>query len=210
MSPIVRDWEVTVEPEFEPISRTLAKLHARVETEADDLLIDLLIKAARLEAERITGRAFIPRTIEARFDDLPSGREPIELPMAHSATVSELTYLDGGGAAQTIDLADLEVIAGGQNPARLIPAVNTNWPGTNRSPGNVVITYVAGYPASGSPADEEAHQAAIPEALKNWMLVRVTTSYDHRGALDMGNLKELPRDFVDSLLDGLQLRRGFA
>jgi uncharacterized phiE125 gp8 family phage protein len=210
MTPIVRDWEVTVEPAYEPISRTLAKLHARVETTADDLLIDLLIKAARLEAERITGRAFIPRTVEARFDDLPSGRTPIELPMAHSATVAEVAYLDGGGAAQTIDLADLDVIPGGQSPARLIPATNVNWPGTNRSPGNVVITYVAGYPAIGSPADEKAYQAAMPETLTNWMLVRVTTSYDHRAALDMGSLKELPCDFVDGLLDGLQLRRGFA
>lgn len=43
-------------PAAEPVSTAEAKLHARVDHSTDDTLIDLLIAAARQEAEHITGR----------------------------------------------------------------------------------------------------------------------------------------------------------
>ena len=65
-------------PESEPVTLEQAKGFVRVDTDADDALLSLLITAARQEAEAITGRALGESTEQYGF--VPSGvelREPI-------------------------------------------------------------------------------------------------------------------------------------
>lgn len=64
-------------PGAEPVTLAEAKLHARVETAADDTLISAMISAAREEAEHILGRALITQTWEMV---LPAFADNMELP----------------------------------------------------------------------------------------------------------------------------------
>ena len=59
------------------------------------------------------------------------------------------------------------------------------------------IGYTAGY----SNANE------IPKRAILWMQARVSTWYENREHLQLSNLKEAPRDYVDGVLD--TLRSGF-
>jgi hypothetical protein len=64
----------------------------------------------------------------------------------------------------------------------------------------VRVQYVAGY----------ANANAIPRQVRLWMQTRIATFYEQREQVMVGNLSELPRPFVDGLLDGLNIRKRFA
>jgi len=58
----------TVAPALEPVSLTEAKLHLRIDTTAEDVLISSLIKAARQYCENYQRRAYITQTWELWLD----------------------------------------------------------------------------------------------------------------------------------------------
>ena len=65
-------------PESEPVTLEQAKGFVRVDTDADDALLSLLITAARQEAEAITGRALGESTWAV---SLPSLSGMLEVPL---------------------------------------------------------------------------------------------------------------------------------
>ncbi len=58
-------------PESEPVTLEQAKGFVRVDTDADDALLSLLITAARQEAEAITGRVLGESTWAVSLPSLP-------------------------------------------------------------------------------------------------------------------------------------------
>jgi hypothetical protein len=84
------------------------------------------------------------------------------------------------------------------------------WPSTKAVIGAVRIGYTCGYAPTASPQDAAALRANVPAAVKAWMHARLLTLFDKRDQLVMGQVVQVPRDFVDGLLDGLQVSNNFA
>jgi uncharacterized phiE125 gp8 family phage protein len=80
-----------------------------------------------------------------------------------------------------------------REPARLTPAYGTCWPETRDQANAVLIRYAAGY----------ANAGAVPQEIKNWMLLRIGAMYESREAVAPAAMAELP--FVDRLLDAYRI-----
>lgn len=186
------------ESSVEPLTLDEVKLHCRLSTAdtVEDSLLTSLIKSVRQQGENITKRAFCPHTYQLTFDAFPDGG--ITLPMAPLSTLSTditITYTDSSGAAQTLS-ATAYTIDNRSEPGYLAPSSDNDWPDADDTINSVTIQYVAGYPL-------DAGVATTPDAIKTWMKVRIGTLYEHREsvAIDRGSMLEVPRTFIDGLLD---------
>lgn len=169
-------------PAEEPISLATAKLHLRVDSSDDDALINALIATARRQAEQETRRYLITQTLERTLDAFPCA---LILPPLQS--VSSIKYLDAAGVLQTL-AAEQYVVDALSAPARISRAESVDWPTTRAQHNAVTIRFVAGYGAA----------AAVPETIKQWMLLQIGHWYANREASSQ-KLEPLP--FVDSLLN---------
>lgn len=218
-------------PACEPVSLEDAKSWCKVDHSEEDDIIELLVQAARERAEDIMGRALIKRRLELRLDRFPppgcmysSGvyntlgaeraiySEVIEIPFAPLISVDYVEYRDTSGAIQRMDGSPSSWIEDNpeNEPGRIQPLLGLNWPTASMSIGAVRVGYTCGYTPVGSPEDEEALRANIPALVKHWMKARVVTMFDKRDQLVVGGAVQVPRDFVDGLLDGLRVTKLFA
>jgi uncharacterized phiE125 gp8 family phage protein len=195
----------TVPPASEPITLTEAKAHLRVDVTDDDAYITALITAAREYAEGLTDRQFITATWSLVLDAFPGPSlmgvpagvpfsmpgHAVQLEKSPIQTVSSIQYLDMAGTLQTMPSSDYatELVSA---PGRITPAFGKIWPVTLPQIGAVKITFVAGY----------GNAAAVPQGIKNWMLIRLATLYENReevALMNRGKIEPLP--YVDRLLD---------
>lgn len=154
-----------------------------------DPLLSALITTARMAAEHRTGRALITQTQDLYLDGFPCWE--INLPMPELQSVTAITYVDNSGVTQTLDAAEYQVDSASE-PARLTPAFGKVWPPARWQMNAVKIRYICGY---GTAAD-------VPQMLKQWMLMAVSTMYSQREAISTGTIvAEVPRDFFAGLLD---------
>lgn len=176
-------------PTVEPVTLSEVKAQAVIGHDLDDTLLSVMISAAREHGESLTGRSWAPKTLEVVLDSFPSGA--IELPASPVTAVTSVKYLDADGAEQTMPDTDYYVDTDSL-VGRVVP--KDAWPETADRLNAVRVRYTAGF-AAGS----------IPPALKQWLLIRVATLYEHREALTMvsnGRLVlPMDRSFVDGLLD---------
>lgn len=171
-----------------------------------DPLISMLITSARQAAELELNRYLITQTLDLYLDYFP-GQDPrwwqdhqrsifykdiYEIVMPPLQSVTSITYVDTDGATQTLATDQYTVDTKGQ-PARIAPAYGCSWPSTRQQNNAVTIRFVAGYGAA----------AAVPQCIKNWMLMKISTAYQYREALVAGErgFSELPSEFFDGLLD---------
>jgi uncharacterized phiE125 gp8 family phage protein len=103
--------------------------------------------------------------------------------------VSSIKYLDTAGSLQTLDPSDY-LVDDYQEPARIIPAYGKVWPLIRHQPNAILVRYVAGYGAA----------SAVPDAIKNWMLLKIGTMYKMRADVVAGQISALPH--ADAMLDG--------
>jgi uncharacterized phiE125 gp8 family phage protein len=168
---------VVTPPEVEPVSLEDAKLHCRVDGNAEDELLKAAIQSARehVEEEAVC-RALITQTLCLYLDAFPCG--VIEVPRPPVQRVTSVKYFDGAGNEQTLDpeLYQVDLVS---CPPRLIPAYGYSWPTTQPRLNAVAIEYVAGY--GGSPAD-------VPARIRQGMLLDVQDAYDNRGTLIVGTV----------------------
>ena len=183
------------EPGAEPLSLSEAKLHLRVEHSVDDDLITALIKAAREQAEHLTGRALITQTWARVLDAFPAAE--IELGMPPVQSIASITYVDAAGDTQTLDADDYSLDTT-TPPGWVLPSATlSTWPSTLDTANAVTVTFVAGYGATG---------ASVPEAIRTWMKLQLGTMYKHRESIVAGvSVTELPGAFTDRLLDRYRL-----
>lgn len=214
MSELVRHIVVLEEPPYEPVSLAEARLYCNIDSDitAQDAVITAMIVAARERAEDITGRAFVERRLELRLDQFPTdSQQAIEIPFPPLQLVEYIRYTDTSGTEHEMSGSPDQFFTDtGSTPGRIAPLYGASWPSSNGMPGNVRIGFRCGYAQVGSPSAEDTYQAGIPKRLKLWMWARVSTWYQNRDHLDLATLKDLPRDFVDGLLDGLVAHRRFA
>lgn len=165
------------------------KAHCVIGHDLDDTLLGVLISAAREHGESLTGRSWAAKTLEVVLDEFPAGA--IELPASPITAVTSVKYLDADGVEQTMPDTDYTVDA--DSLVGRVVAVD-EWPETDDTVNAVRVRYTAGWTPS-----------TIPPVLKQWLLIRVATLYEHREALTMvsNNRLVLPMDrsFVDGLLD---------
>ncbi len=179
-------------PTAEPLSRTEAKLHCRIDGTDDDTLVDALIKTARLMAEQATGRALVTQSWRYTLDCFPAAA--INLPRPPLASVQSVKYMDVDGVLQTL-VADTDYSVYLSSLLGLVaPAYGVTWPSPRDVPEAVRIEYTAGYGAA----------AAVPEDIKQWMLLHIAHWYDNRAAA--GDKRD-PLPFVDALLDPYRVIR---
>ncbi len=158
----------------------------------DDPLLSALITAARRQAENLTGRALITQQWTYTLDAFPPAA--INLPNPPLISVQSVKYLDSAGTLTTIDAADYTVHTSALL-GLVAPAYGLSWPSPREVPEAVTIAFTCGHGAA----------AAVPQEIKQWMLIQIGHWYANREA--SGVVKLEPRPFVDSLLDAYRVIR---
>lgn len=207
-------YQLVTGPTVEPLQLSDAKVHLRVETTMtdDDTLITLLIVAARQYAEQITSRSFCTQSWKYVLDSFPGGYSypvapygteyslpatGILLEKGPIQSIDSIKYLDMTGAQQT--LANTVYVADLTGPlARITPKFGQIWPPTLPQIAAVEVAFTAGFGVA----------AAVPQAVKQWMLLRIGALYENREEIVTGrSIQVTPMPFVDSLLDGIRIVR---
>lgn len=182
---------VVTPPASLPVTVEEAKRHARIPLDlADDgtdAHVEHLIRAATEKLESMVDRAFVSRTLETSWDDLPGCWDRIRLPLAPVASVESLGYIGDDGILVALDPAGYRATVGTPGAVGLLSA--SGWP-SGRGP---VVRYVAGH---GTPAD-------VPDAAKLCINILVAHWYDRRELTAQGQFSELPYS-VAALADPLR------
>jgi len=175
-------------PTVEPVTVADAKVHLRVDHDAEDTLIGSLIVAARRMAEHQTQRALITQTWELVLAEFPEAAIQLDKPKVLS--IESVKYLDAAGALQTLDPGAYTLDAA-TKPGFVVPV--SSWPGTYVADNAVRVRFTAGY----GPAATD-----VPADLVAWMLMQIAALYRNREAFAAGySVTDLPNRFVDGLLD---------
>ncbi len=177
--------ELTQAPAAEPVTLAEAKAHLRVDVSDDDALISALILAARQAAEERTGRRFVTQRWKALFGSFGdtlrlSGLTPV-------SSIVSADYVDGSGAAQALTLSLVQLVKSA--PAEIVLAYGASWPAVRDQPEAVSFTVEVGYGGA----------SAVPQPIKQWMLLQIGAMYSSREAAAERQAYPLP--FADGLLD---------
>jgi uncharacterized phiE125 gp8 family phage protein len=188
-----------------PVSVADAKEHLRVvDTTDDDEYIGLLIDAATTWAEDYCDRTFADKTYTVAFDDffgtrIELPRPPVRLNETGSEATVTISYVDTGGATQTLTWAE----SGTQDfrldrdhvPALVYPTYLDVWPSVRIDDKSVQITYLAGY---GGTAD-------VPKPAVHAIKMMVGHWYANREAV--GNVGQNVPMGVAALLEPLKWKQ---
>jgi uncharacterized phiE125 gp8 family phage protein len=183
------------DPAVEPVTLAEAKLHLRVEHSDDDALISASIQAAREWVEEYLDATLIHTQWVMTLDLFPPA---ISLPRPRMAeadgfTAVELTYTIDTGAVVTLPTSDYRVDRDSV-PGVLRPNYGDSWPAHLADYNAISVTWWAGFGADGS---------AVPQRIRNAVLMLVTHYYEQRSAVLVGQgVISKPIEFgVRSLLD---------
>lgn len=194
---------IITDPTVEPLTLAEVKthLHEDLSDASNDALITTLIGVARQAAEHKTQRALMLQTLEQTLDAFPAAtsKNPmaaIVLEMPPVVDVTSVTYTAADGS--TVVLSNtLYTLDAAREPARLVPSYLAEcWPDTQDSIAAVRVRYRAGYSTSATAA---VAQAAVPAAIRQWMLLAIGDMYERRAA--SSDKPAVRHDFVDALLD---------
>lgn len=164
-------------PASEPVTLQEAKDHCRVEVSTDDTFITNLIVTARGMVEAFTRRALITQTWDFWLDFFPCD-DRIKLPRPPLSSVSFVKYYDTDAVLQTMSSSDYQV-----DDKKIRGAVvlkyNAQWPTTEYGRINAVnVRAICGY----------GNAAAVPQQLKQAILVTVDDLYNNRGSILIGTI----------------------
>lgn len=177
-------------PSSEPVTLAELKAQCRVEHSAEDDLLTAYGIAARQQCESILERALITQTWARMLDCFPWSE--IELGKPPVQAITSITYIDTAGATQTLSSSAYVLDPTGEEPGFVLPAYGYTWPTTLDTAGAVTITFTCGYGAA----------AAVPDAIKTWIRMRVATLYRFRESIGAGmSMQEVPSRHLDGLLD---------
>ena len=183
------------DPAVEPISVSDAKLHLRVEHDADDAIISRCIQAAREWVEEYLDATLIHTQWQMKLDLFPPA---IELPRPRMATAEgytavSLTYTTDTEESVTLSTSDYRVDRDSW-PGVLRPNYGDSWPAHLADYNSISVTWWAGYGADGT---------SVPVRIQSAMYMLLTNYYEQRHAVLVGQgVVSKPIEFgVRSLLD---------
>lgn len=187
----------TVDPPDDPITPTEVKEQSRIDTLADDALLDRLIKAATstIDGPYGIGLCLVEQTWELTLDRFPIA---FQLPLYPIQSVESIQYVDENGDEQTLASSVYRVDTH-SNPARITLAWNQTWPSARLVSNAVTVTFKAGYaPDGSSPTD---YRANIPADLRQALLLLTAYWYDNRETVNVGNIVNEMPFAVNAILD---------
>lgn len=173
----------TSSPAEEPLTLGEAKLHLRMDHDADDTLIAGLIAAAREHAEAFCRRPFVTRNYQATFSRFPARAEPLVLPVPGVTAVTSVTYADSTNATVTMTAnTDYRLVRGPTHHVLELPPSVGTWPWTALRGDAVTVAYTAGY----------GYANDVPRGIRAAMLLLVGHLYENREAVSKDAGTELP------------------
>lgn len=159
-----------------PVGWETAKAYLRLTSDDERILVeDILLPAAVEWCEAYTGRQLVDATWELTLDAFPADGV-IRIPVAPLRSVGSIKYKELGGVVQTVAPSVYVVTApSGPTSARgsVTLADSQVWPPTQAEADSVIVTFMAGYGASGS---------AVPARIIESILARVAARFDGRAA----------------------------
>lgn len=170
-----------------------AKLHCKVDNDADDSLLTNLIVSSRKSCEKFTNRALINQTWLASFDyyDFVKSKN-YYLPYGKIQSVVSVTTYSEDNTGSIIDPSNYRTLGN-----RFIFNSNYNLPayGDYRTDGTLEIVWVVGF---GQTAPD------VPRDIKEASLLLIRHWYENRGAIyeavgGKSDLETLPLGVVDIL-----------
>jgi len=179
----------------EPVEIADVKTHLKIQTTAEDTLIDLYITAARQSCENLIKRSLVDTRWALMIDDFYSSR--IELPRPPLSTVvADITVSYRKTDGNTTNLSSTYyTIEHRAEPGFLRLNHQLNWPNNVQdSEGAVTISYRSGY-------SSVTETTACPEGIKHWIKMRVGQMLEYRESLTDERPARVQADFVDGLLD---------
>lgn len=174
----------TAAPSETPVTLGEAKAHLRVDHSDEDALITSLIAAAteHLDGRRgYLGRCLITQSWEYRLHCFPRSGV-IELPLPPLQNVASVKYLDDAGVEQTLIANTDYVVDSATYYGQVRRAYNVVWPFARLEDYAVRIVFAAGF----------GDAAAVPQPIKNALLMMIGHLYEHREAVTEGGLVEMP------------------
>lgn len=200
----------TVAPTEQPVTLTDVKRQVRVDIHDDNDYLQDLVKRAVGWCENYTRRAFITQTWELKCDEWWDERyasasrfaswrtrteRAIFIPRPPLIAVSSITYLDLDGNTDTVASSVYRVDSSSE-PGRITLDYNQTWPSDLRMVSNpITITHTAGYGA----------RAAVPDEIKQAILMLVGHWYENREASLVGTISKNIEYSVQDILSPYQL-----
>ena len=190
-----------------PVSVADAKEHLRiVDTTEDDVYVGQLVDAATTWCEDYCDRTFADKQYTVAFDDffgtrIELPRPPVRLNAVSSGATVSISYVDTGGATQTLTFAE----SGTQGfrldrdhvPALVYPLYLGVWPSVRLDDKSVQITYLAGYGGA----------ANVPTPAKHAIKMLVGHWYANREAVLVGSISKEYEFAVAALLAPLKWKQ---
>lgn len=189
-------------PTAEPLTLAEAKAQCRVYSTDDDAYLTSLIAAVRQQCEQITQRSLMVQKWQLTLDAFPAGA--IALGRPPLIGVTSFTYVDSDGVQQTLLNTAYALDASSDQLAWLAPLYGQDWPAKRAQINAVQVQFNCGFAASATATVAE-QQAAVPQNLKQWMLLKIGELYEHREATVVA-ATTAPHSFVDRLLDPHRIR----
>lgn len=164
-------------PTTEPISLEEAKEYLRVDNSVEDTLITTLIKAARSKVESDTWRKMITQTWLLSMDK-NEVKKFIGITGSPIQTINYVKYFDINVVQQTLTTGSYQ--SNILNEPAIIEL--SEIPQMAERMNAMQIEFVCGYGVA----------ASVPEDLKLSMKLLIGHWYEHREAVTVGNMKDLP------------------
>lgn len=161
------NYQVTTAATDEALTVSEVKNFLKVDYSTDDALIGILITAARESAEKYCQLAIMPQTITEKYPRFYS--YGLHLSISPLIEVTEITYTDLGGEAQTLS-TDLYGADTFMRPPLVYRIPYNDFPQTFAIPDAIAVEYEAGY----------ADAANVPAPIKMAMLLTIADWYDNR------------------------------
>lgn len=147
-------------PASEPVTLSEAKSYLRLDSSAEDSLVNLLITAARKSAEEYLRRSLITQSWKLAYDDFIAG--DIALPRAPVQSITSVALVDINGGSTAVSPATYSL-----NAAKTQMVLDGIL-----SAHRIDIVYVAGY---GVASD-------VPAPLRQGILAHLAEMFDRRSA----------------------------
>jgi len=163
----------TSAPTVEPVTLSEAKAHCRVDTDADNALIQGYITTAREWVEDYIDRALVTQRLVMKLDAFPAEIELPRPPMIASgtATAVTITYVTGeAGGTATLSASEYRVDRD-STPGAIRTLYAGSWPSHLIDQNSVTVSWWAGYGDS----------ASVPQRVKSAILMCVHELYEKRG-----------------------------
>jgi len=181
-------YELSTAPSGDVVDMADVLDHLRVSDESEYTYLAALVDRAVRWVERRTQRQLLTATWKLYLDAFPAEIQLRKLPVA---SVTSIQYVDLDGDTQTLSATYYQTdYKSADRPGRIMPAYGYSWPNTRSSIYNAVtVTFTAGYGAA----------SAVPETIKQAIMMLAGHWYDHREAVDELEYKPVPYA-VDNLL----------